>query len=124
MTFAEHHGLDLPNKVRGAGRGCPRCLIPFDRREGLTIDEAAEIAGRDVRTLRRWCVERDIGRRIAGGPWTVSRVALGMLLNGDDTALAAYLAGDRSSELVRAYFEGVGLADLTRRWASGALVSA
>jgi hypothetical protein len=37
-------------------------------------------------------------------------VALTMYLDGDAKALAAYLQGDRESELVIAYFERCGLA--------------
>jgi hypothetical protein len=39
----------------------------------------------------------------------VSQVALAMFLDGDQGALRAYLAGDRSSELVRGYFGRFGL---------------
>lgn len=101
-----------------------RVLVPFDRREGVTIEEAAACAGRDVRTLRRWCIEHGIGRRIAGGPWTVSRVALAMLLNGDRRALRLYLAGDRNSSDVSSYFVDAGLADLLQRWNSGRFIEA
>lgn len=96
------------------------CLRPFDRREGISIEEAAHRAGRDVRTLRRWCLDHMIGRRIAGGPWTVSVVALAMLLNGDAAALRLYLAGDRHSALIIAYFTEAGLAELPMRWAARA----
>ncbi len=42
--------------------------------------------------------------RVAGGPWQVSRPALLMLLDGNQKALKAYLAGDRESEAVLTYF--------------------
>lgn len=97
----------------GVGGG-PRCLIPFDRREGLTTAEAAARAARTERTIRMWCRDHDIGRHVAGGPWLVSRVALAMFLNDDASALRAYLAGDRSGPLVAAYFQAEGLGDLVR----------
>ncbi|MBB2964329.1 hypothetical protein [Methylobacterium sp. R2-1] len=97
-----------------AGRG--RCLIPFDRREGLTTAEAAARANRTERTIRMWCRDLDIGRRVAGGPWMVSRVALAMHLNDDAPALRIYLAGDRTSPAVGAYFAAEGLGDLVERW--------
>ncbi|GLI92992.1 hypothetical protein [Methylocystis echinoides] len=50
-----------------------------------------------------------IGRRIAGGPWRVSRVALLMLLDGDAAALRAYKCGDRASDRVAQYFLRAGL---------------
>jgi hypothetical protein len=84
--------------------GEPRVLRPFHRNEAIPIAEAAAIAGRSVRTLREWCLLHDIGRRI-GGQWAVSKVALAMHLDGDKDALAAYLAGDRSSPTAVAYFE-------------------
>lgn len=79
-------------------------LIPFDRQEGLSLGEAAGVAGKSVGTVRNWCVERSIGRRVGGGTWVVSKVALAMFLDGDDVALAAYLSGDRNSEMVTSYF--------------------
>jgi hypothetical protein len=101
--------------LRGGG-GEPRCLIPFDRREGLTTAQAAVVAGRTERRVRQWCVEHDLGRRVAGGPWLVSKVALDMFLNSDLKALRSYLAGDRRSETVVRYFEAAGLRDLPERW--------
>jgi hypothetical protein len=86
----------------------PQVLRPFYRSEARSIAEAAEIAGRSPRTLRQWCLLYDIGRRI-GGQWAVSKVALAMWLDGNKEALAAYLAGDRSSPTVTAYFERCGV---------------
>jgi hypothetical protein len=80
-------------------------LIPFDRREGMTLAEAADVAGKSVGTIRNWCAQHDLGRRVGGGTWVVSKVALAMFLDGDTRALRAYHAGDRSSELVASYFQ-------------------
>lgn len=90
----------------------PHVLRPYDRREALSLRRAAEIAGRSESTVRSWCAVHDIGRRVANGPWQVSAPALRMLLDGNGKALAAYLAGDRISSNVVAYFEQCGLADL------------
>jgi hypothetical protein len=49
----------------------PRCLIPFDRREALTLQQAAGITGRSTETIRRCCEAEGIGRWV-GGRWTVS----------------------------------------------------
>lgn len=84
-------------------------LIPYDRREAITLRQAAFIAGRSESTLRSWCQNHCIGRRVAGGPWMVSRPALQMFLDDDSHALRAYLAGDRESELVMSYFRRAGL---------------
>jgi hypothetical protein len=46
----------------------------------------------------------------------VSQVALAMLLDGDRKALKAYLAGERSSDLVRSYFDRLGLVCASGRW--------
>src|SRR4051812_12123978 len=78
-------------------------LHPFDPTEAISVVEAAARAGKTDRTIRNWCMERQIGRRLAG-QWAVSAVALDMLLAGDDNALEAYLAGDRASDHVVAYY--------------------
>jgi len=91
----------------------PQILIPFNRSEAISTGEAAEIAGRTVRTVRDWCLLHDIGRRI-GGQWSVSKVALAMWLDGNTEALSAYLSGDRNSPKVTEYFRrcGVSLSSL------------
>jgi len=87
-----------------------KILLPFDKCECLSLKEAADIAGRSVSTMRNWCEEYGLGRRIGGSPWSVSKVALAMHLDGDLKALRAYHAGDRTSDLVAQYFERAGLA--------------
>jgi hypothetical protein len=91
-------------------------LVPYDRREGMTLRDAAKLAGKSEGTVRTWCQQHDIGRRVAGGPWCVSTVALAMLLDGNADALAAYLAGDRHGPLVASYYERLGLGGLLRTW--------
>jgi hypothetical protein len=81
----------------------PAVLRPFDPAEAIRITKAATLAGKSERTIRNWCRERHVGRRI-GGHWAVSIVALDMLLAGDDEGLDAYLAGDRSSARVLSYY--------------------
>ena len=78
-------------------------LHPYEPAEAICITEAAARAGKSDRTIRNWCMERQIGRRIAG-QWAVSAVALDMLLAGDEDSLQSYLAGDRSSAPVVAYY--------------------
>jgi hypothetical protein len=92
-------------------------LVPFHVAEGLTLGQAAEIAGKSERTLRNWCVEHGIGRRVAGGAWAVSRVALAMLLDGDRDALICYRDhGVRASyEPVAKYFYRCDLGELLDR---------
>ena len=85
------------------------CLKPHIRGEAISLKQAAELAGRTESTVRNWCSQRGVGRRIAGGKWDVSRVALAMLLDGDAEALAAYLSGDRLSALVKPYFDRYGI---------------
>ena len=86
----------------------PQVLRPYNRTEAIPVAEAALIAGCSVRTMREWCARYDIGRRI-GGQWSVSKIALAMWLDGDNGALAAYLAGDRSSPTVAEYFSRCGV---------------
>jgi hypothetical protein len=95
----------------------PSILTPFDKRESMSLAEAAKLAGRSDGTLKTWCHQWGIGRRVAGGPWCVSRVALAMLLDGDAAALRAYHSGDRHGPLVAPYFHRLGLAVLLHIWA-------
>ena len=87
-------------------------LVPFDKREGMSLQQAAELAGKSESTIRTWCNVHGIGRRVGGGVWIVSRVALAMHLDGDRKALAAYHNGDRSGDLVGKYFCRCGLSIL------------
>jgi len=75
----------------------------------LEQSQAAGLAGRSEGTIRNWCGQFDIGRRIVGGNWKVSRVALQMLLDDEMEALAEYHTGERTDPRVIAYFEQVGL---------------
>lgn len=84
-------------------------LIPYDKREGIPLNVAAERAGKSPGTIRNWCIERGIGRRVGGGQWIVSKVALAMFLDGDEAALRLYKAGDRTSDCLVAYFKREGL---------------
>jgi hypothetical protein len=75
----------------------------------MTLAQAATVAGKSTATVRRWCIEHHIGRRVGGGEWIVSRVALAMHLDGDEGALGAYLDGDREGERVMVYFRRMGV---------------
>jgi len=81
----------------------PAILHPYDPAEAFSITVAAERAGKSARTVRNWCADHQIGRRIAG-QWAVSAVALDMLLAGDHEGLQAYLAGDRSADRIVSYY--------------------
>jgi hypothetical protein len=78
-------------------------LIPFDAREALTLQQAAQIATVSETTIARCCKEPGIGRKIGGG-WRVSRVALQMMLDDNGWALVAYLDGDWTSQGSRVIF--------------------
>ncbi|KRR06206.1 hypothetical protein CQ12_11510 [Bradyrhizobium jicamae] len=95
--------------MRRHGEAHWQVLIPFDAREGVSLGQAAKRAGKSETTLRNWCVQHGLGRRVGGGVWVVSKVALTMFLDDDQEALAAYLAGDRSSSIMKHYFEQVGI---------------
>jgi hypothetical protein len=94
-----------------------RTLVPFADEERISVGKAAAIAGKSERTLRNWCIEHGIGRRVAGGVWAVSKVALAMLLDGELGKLAAYRdQGVRgSSAPIAEYYRRCGLADLLQR---------
>jgi hypothetical protein len=95
-------------------------LVPFDKREAVTLRIAAQIAGKSETTLRSWCVTHGIGRRVVDGHWLVSWPALLMLLDDDRPTLQSYLRGDRASASVLRYFERCGLDALTRAWSKSA----
>lgn len=84
-------------------------LRPYDRKEALSLREAAKIAGVSESTVRNWCSRYDIGRRVGNGPWQISRVALAMFLDGNEDALNAYLAGGRTVAEVAIYYTRFGL---------------
>jgi hypothetical protein len=97
------------------GPASPRVLKPFHACEAVPLSIAAAIAGKSERTLRTWCVDHALGRRI-GGHWSVSRVALTMFLDGDEAALADYHAGARArSERVAGYYRRLDLGKLLMR---------
>lgn len=89
-------------------RPVPQVLLPWIPAEAITVAAAAAIARRCTKTVREWAALYDIGRPVVGSQWMISHPALLMLLEGNQPALAAYLAGDRSSEPVRAYFRRAG----------------
>jgi hypothetical protein len=87
-------------------------VAPFDRREIIPLNVAAEKTGKSDRTLRNWCARHGIGRRI-GGEWALSRVALAMFLDCNADALQAYRDGARrSNESVARYYRQLGLGAL------------
>jgi hypothetical protein len=94
----------------------PEVLVPYVAEEAMKITGkkgAAEIAGVDPSTMRRWCVTEGLGRR-QGRPWLVSRVALRMYLDGDKAALKAYHSGDLTSDLITKYYDRLGLSQVLK----------
>jgi hypothetical protein len=85
-------------------------LVPFDKREGLSLSAAAKVAGKSEGTLRSWAKKYCLGRRVGEGSWVISKVALQMRLDGNAAALRAYHAGDRQSPTVKCYYHRLGLA--------------
>ena len=89
----------------------PQILVPYFPKEAMWLHDAAEFAEVGCSTMRLWCAEYGLGRKLCGGrPWRVSRVALAMHLDGDRAALKAYHGGDRTSALVVGYYSRFGLA--------------
>lgn len=91
-----------------------RVLTPYDPREGISLAMAAKRAGKSETTIRNWCPQHGLGRRVGGGVWVVSQVALAMFLDGDMAALAAYHSGDRMNAKVEQYFARFNLPRLSR----------
>jgi hypothetical protein len=82
----------------------PQVLKPFSRAESRTTEEAAAFCGRTRRTMRNWCTQYNLGRRI-GGAWVMSIVALDLFVNDEQEALRHYLSGDRRHPTVVAAYE-------------------
>lgn len=78
-------------------------LRPFNPVEAISTTEAARRAGVSDRTIRNWCLDHGIGRKV-GGHHRVSLPALDMLVESDTGALADYQAGIRGAR-VRTYFD-------------------
>ncbi len=88
--------------------GIRQVLTDYDRREAISLSQAAYIANRTVETVRGWAANKDIGRKVAGR-WAISHPCLLAFLEGDQAALEAYWAGDRTSENVVKYFNRAGV---------------
>lgn len=86
----------------------PQVLRPFIAAEALSVPAAALIAKCSRGTIRNWASRYGIGRRIAGGHWRISAIALQMLLENDEAALTRFITGDRQSECVRTHIERLG----------------
>jgi hypothetical protein len=113
--YESHKGDSIGNAV-GEGRAMnppePQVcltLIPYDKREGFSLGEAADLAGKSAGTIRNWCIQHGLGRRVGGGTCVVSKVAFAMFLDDAMVALTAYQSGDRSSALVAPYFKRFNL---------------
>lgn len=106
----QHSPPGSPPHVRTRSAGeIWHILVPFDRREAFSLRQAAAVAGMSESTVRGWCQRSGIGRRVGGGTWKISRVALAMFLDGDERALQAYLSGARTTEAVAVYYRRLGL---------------
>lgn len=94
--------------MRQVGQPAIRVLIPYDPRESISAKQAARDADCCGVTIKTWCEDHGIGRKV-GGRWRVSKVALAMFLESNFDALAAYHKGERNGELVGPYFKRSGL---------------
>lgn len=78
--------------------------------EMLDIKGAAKHCGRSEKTVRRWVKSYPIAcQSLGGGPFTVSAIALTMVMHGDMEALELLRAGHRSAPAVRRYLDFLGL---------------
>src|SRR5260370_37277240 len=55
-------------------------------------------------TMRGWCEEHGLGRRVGGGTWMVSKVALAVFLDDDLRGLRPYHAGNQADPRRISYF--------------------
>ena len=95
----------------------PQTLTPFWPEEAFTVKEAGFLTRKSGGTIRTWCQANFLGRRVGGGSWLVSKVALAAFLDGDKQALNFYLRGDRTSPAVVKYYERLGIGHLVKQGA-------
>ena len=88
--------------------GIRQVLTNYDRKEAISLSQAAYLSNRTVETVRGWAANKDLGRKV-GGRWAISHPCLLMWLDDDQAALEAYWAGDRHSETVVKYFNRAGV---------------
>ena len=84
-------------------------LIPYDKREGMSVAAAADLAGYSPAHVRRLIARWDLGRHLGRGTWRVSRVAWRLFLDNDGEGLRAYHEGRRDHPSVRAAFAAIGI---------------
>src|SRR3978361_1678773 len=83
-------------------------LKPYTREEAFRLKEASAYIDRCTKTVKRLCNRHGLGR-VIGNQMEVSRVALQMYLEEDQETLDLYLAGDRTSATVTAYYARLGI---------------
>jgi len=76
--------VELRDRLVGALAAVDQALAAGEpatpaRPEFLPLKRAAAVAGRDERTIRRWCERYRIGEKVAGR-WSVDRARLEALL--------------------------------------------
>lgn len=78
--------------------------------EIVGMKEAEDLAGRDSRTVRKWCGKFRIGHQSGkGAPWEISAPALVMVRHGDVEGLELLRSGDRSHPRVRRVLDFLGI---------------
>lgn len=79
--------------------------VPMAEAEIISLKEARRRSGKDIKTIKRWCISHGIGRQPGNcGPWQISGPALEMYLNGDMEALEIFRTGDRLHPRLIKYF--------------------
>lgn len=84
--------------------------VPMAEAEIISLKEARRRSGKDIKTIKRWCISHGIGRRPGNsGPWQISAPALIMYLNGDMDALEIFRSNDRLHPRLVKHFVRLGL---------------
>jgi hypothetical protein len=82
--------------------------VPLEDGDTTNIKTAAALANASPDSVARWCRRYGIGHQLEPKtPWRVSLPALRMVIACDTKALEAFRAGDRNSDLVRPYLDGI-----------------
>ncbi|CUX31916.1 hypothetical protein [Agrobacterium genomosp. 13] len=84
--------------------------VPMAEAEIISLKEARRRSGKDIKTIKRWCISHGIGRRPGNsGPWQISGPALEMYLNGDMEAIEILRMNDRLHPRLIKHFSRLGL---------------
>ena len=83
-------------------------LVPFRLDLVMSLADASERSGRAINTVRTWCAQHHLGRKV-GGTWHIDAIAFELYVDGRFDALERYLNGDRAHPEIVDAFTSLGV---------------